>query len=503
MDDADRREETPAQAAAAMQDLEEIITEDAPLLANHRESAQTSIAADVTPFGHISNKRIDSHLDREIHLEFGGPIGVTFMMIFFPMLMYYFWICIEFFDGKLARPDSFADIGDWFERMLKIVAYNAAPNVFAVVTYTAFTVVQFVLAAVLPGPIVKGMPVPSLGFKQLDYLCNGVACWYATLVASAILHFTGILPLSRIIDNFGPVMTVSMMAGFLITIGMYIYGVWSGDTHRMSGYFMYDMFMGATLNPRIGIVDLKMWAEIRIPWVLLFFLTVSVAVKEWEDTGSVRPEVWFMVLAHCLYVNACMKGEECIPTTWDIFYEKWGFMLIFWNMSGVPFTYCYSSLYLLKTETGRSIHHHPAFLIFEFTILIVAYYVWDTANSQKNRFRMSQTGTYIPRKTFPQLPWGTLGDPQFIKTDHGSLLLTSGWWGIARKIHYTADLTMALSWGLICGFGSFIPYFYVVFFTAVLVHRVTRDMERCKRKYGADWEEYCKRVPYIFIPGIY
>ena len=31
------------------------------------------------------------------------------------------------------------------------------------------------------------------------------------------------------------------------------------------------------------------------------------------------------------------KGEECIPQTWDMFHEKWGFMVIFWNFSGVPF----------------------------------------------------------------------------------------------------------------------------------------------------------------------
>lgn len=45
----------------------------------------------------------------------------------------------------------------------------------------------------------------------------------------------------------------------------------------------------------------------------------------------------FMVLATGLYINACAKGEECIPQTWDMFHEKQGFMLIFWNYAGVPF----------------------------------------------------------------------------------------------------------------------------------------------------------------------
>ncbi|KAI9095219.1 ergosterol biosynthesis ERG4/ERG24 [Phlyctochytrium arcticum] len=450
-----------------------------------------------------TNKSIDTHLDTEVKLEFGGDIGVSFMMTLFPLLMYYFWYCLEFNNGALAHPPSLDETGPWFRTVITDIAAAARPNWWAVMAYTAFVLLQAVLAVAMPGPVVKGLPVPSLGFQQLDYLCNGVACWYVTLAISAILHFTGVFCLSRIVDEFGPLLTVSVIAGIGVTLGMYLYGIVSKNTHRMSGHVLYDIFMGAVLNPRLGKLDLKIWSEIRVPWIMLFYVTVSCACKEYDTTGAVRPELWFMVLAHTLYANACMKGEECIPTTWDIFYEKWGFMLIFWNFSGVPFTYCYASLYLLRTETGRAVHHSVPFLVFNFSLLIVGYYIWDTANSQKNRFRMSQSGTYIPRRTFPQLPWGTIREPAYIRTEHGSLLLTSGWWGIARKIHYTADLMMALSWALNTGFGSVIPYFYPVFFLIVLAHRVTRDMERCKVKYGKDWEEYCDRVPWIFIPYVY
>lgn len=60
-----------------------------------------------------------------------------------------------------------------------------------------------------------------------------------------------------------------------------------------------------------------------------------------------------MILATGLYINACAKGEHMIPQTvrplrwfamiytytarsrqWDMFHEKFGFMLIFWNMAG-------------------------------------------------------------------------------------------------------------------------------------------------------------------------
>lgn len=206
-----------------------------------------------------------------------------------------------------------------------------------------------------------------------------------------------------------------------------------------------------------------------------------------------------MLIAHGLYVNACMKGEECIPTTWDIFHEKFGWMLIFWNYVGVPFVYCFQSFYILKNNVQLPLTYMLPLLL----VLLIAYYVWDTANSQKNRFRMQQRGTFIKRKAFPQLPWGTLKNPTYIKTASGSMLLTDGWYRYARKVHYAADTLMAITWGLSCGFSSFLPYLYPIFFIGMITHRYTRDMERCAKKYGADWDVYCKTVKYKFIPFIY
>lgn len=51
-------------------------------------------------------------------------------------------------------------------------------------------------------------------------------------------------------------------------------------------------------------------------------------------------------------------------------------------------------------------------------------------------------------------------------------------WRYSRKIHYLADIGMALSWGLCCGFDAFLPYFYVCFFAGFLSTRVNRDNTR-------------------------
>lgn len=39
------------------------------------------------------------------------------MMIGFPILMYYLWICLWFYDGQLTHPKSVDDIVPFLERM--------------------------------------------------------------------------------------------------------------------------------------------------------------------------------------------------------------------------------------------------------------------------------------------------------------------------------------------------------------------------------------------------
>jgi delta24(24(1))-sterol reductase len=174
-------------------------------------------------------------------------------------------------------------------------------------------------------------------------------------------------------------------------------------------------------------------------------------------------------------------------------------MLIFWNFAGVPFMYSFNSYYLAQRPPFE---HSVPYTILCFLLLLGAYWIWDTSQSQRNRFRMQERGTYVPRRTFPQLPWGTLKNPRYLETRRGSKLLVDGWWKHARKIHYTADIVMALSWGLITGFHHFLPYLYVCFFVPMIAHRARRDFIRCRRKYGADWDRYCREVPWTFIPRV-
>ncbi|KAL6037085.1 hypothetical protein STEG23_030200 [Scotinomys teguina] len=255
-----------------------------------------------------------------------------------------------------------------------------------------------------------------------------------------------------------------------------------------SGNAVYDFFIGRELNPRIGAFDLKYFCELRpglIGWVVvnLVMLLAEMKVQE-RDAPSLA-----MVLVNSfqlLYVVDALWNEEALLTTMDIIHDGFGFMLAFGDLVWVPFTYSLQAFYLVS---------HPHDVSWPFASVIIAlklcgYVIFRCANSQKNAFRKNP------------------GDPKLahLKTIHtstGKSLLVSGWWGFVRHPNYLGDLIMALAWSLPCGFNHILPYFYVIYFSMLLVHREARDEHQCKKKYGLAWEKYCQRVPYRILPYVY
>ena len=116
---------------------------------------------------------------------------------------------------------------------------------------------------------------------------------------------------------------------------------------------------------------------------------------------------------------------------------------------------------------------------------------------------------YIIRKNKKSKIWRKETEVIEVKytTDDGEIketvLLLSGWWGVARHFHYLPEVMAAMCWSLPALFDSPIPYFYVVSLTLLLLHRLRRDDKRCQQKYGSYWKEYCKLVPYKILPGLF
>lgn len=50
--------------------------------------------------------------------------------------------------------------------------------------------------------------------------------------------------------------------------------------------------------------------SVRIPWVLLFLISLGGAAKQYDQYGYVSPNQAFMILATGLYINASVLGSN-------------------------------------------------------------------------------------------------------------------------------------------------------------------------------------------------
>ena len=90
-------------------------------------------------------------------LEFGGPIGVTLIIIWSHYILLYFWYCLETNDGKMVLPTSAKEVNRHLVRLAELIG-KSMPTSATIVAYVSFFTAQLVLAAVVPGITVEGTP---------------------------------------------------------------------------------------------------------------------------------------------------------------------------------------------------------------------------------------------------------------------------------------------------------------------------------------------------------
>lgn len=260
----------------------------------------------------------DPKIDADPHFDFGGTIGVSLMMLGFPLLMWYMWVGAHYYDGKFpTRSSSDESYLDFVKHLFQLAYVGAFPHRKAWAIYWVFGTAQCAFYYFMPGVYVKGKALLHNDNKPLMYYCSGVWSFYTTIVAAVALHVTGTFKLYTLIDEFGPIMSVAILSGFIVSIIAYFSAIARGQEHRMTGYPIYDFFMGAELNPRLfEWIDMKMFFEVRLPWYILFLVSLGGAARQYETYGYVTPEMSFLLMAHFLYANACCKGEELIPVSW-------------------------------------------------------------------------------------------------------------------------------------------------------------------------------------------
>ncbi|KAJ1148757.1 hypothetical protein NDU88_001583 [Pleurodeles waltl] len=426
-------------------------------------------------------QREEKYLEKETghtkDLEFGGKIGAFFLTFILPATVFSLLLMVGQEDVSImAFPPAIPAVETLWDL-----------NVFGICLLWFFFQAMIYLLPV--GKVADGVPLSN--GRRLKYRINGFHAFLLSSVAIAVaLYFK--INLLYVYDHFLQFAVSATILSLLLSIYLYIRSQKKADDELSlggnSGNFIYDFFIGRELNPRIGTFDLKYFCELRpglIGWVTINLVMLFAEMKVNErDVPSLS-----MILVNSfqlLYVVDALWNEEAILTTMDIVHDGFGFMLAFGDLVWVPFVYSLQAFYLVN---------HPNEISWPVATAVVVlntfgYAVFRGANSQKNAFRRN-----------PHDP--KLANLKTIPTATGKCLLVTGWWGFVRHPNYLGDIIMALAWSLPCGFNHILPYFYVMYFICLLVHREARDERQCKKKYGVAWEKYCQRVRYRIVPYLY
>jgi len=298
------------------------------------------------------------------------------------------------------------------------------------------------------------------------------------------------LPIHLVYDYYPSLITASVIFTTIMSLYLYISSfVPKGKILAKggnSGYPTYDFFLGRELNPRLFGLDLKEFCELRPGMIGWLTLNLGMAVTQYKRQGSISLSMVLINALQGMYVWDALYNEKAILTTMDITTDGFGFMLCFGDLSWLPFVYSFHARYLVDHDP----HLGLVGIGLALAVYLFGFWIFRSANSEKDAFRSDPNSNKVKHL-------------KYMETKRGTKLLVSGWWGAARKINYTGDWLITLSWCMLCGVESPLPYFQALYFFILLFHRAMRDDEMCAEKYGDDWKEYKRRVPYLFIPYIF
>jgi len=414
--------------------------------------------------------------------EFGGPLGVSLMMLGLPVTI---WGLFLFCNEKEGLCPDWSRLPD-----LDSYTFYSHEAMAVILGWILFLVLLWKL---LPGTWATGVKLPS--GERLQYKLNGFVSGVVAVAVLGLCQFYEVIDLVWIHDHYLELATCSIIFSLVMSVSLYVSGrlKYSIPSAYLAGpgstgNVIQDFFMGHELNPRIGNLDLKQFCELRPGLIGWGVLNASCALKQYRETGQVTNSMYLVNAFQLIYIVDALWFEQAILTTMDITTDGFGFMLVFGDLAWVPFTYSLQARYLAAFKSG--VNMGTLTVIWIICTKLVGMAIFRGANGQKNKFRSNPNDPSVSHlKTLP--------------TERGTRLLISGWWGIARHINYFGDWVMGCAWCLPCGFDHIIPYFYAIYFAGLLIHREMRDEHNCKHKYGKDWDKYCKIVPWRIVPFIY
>lgn len=436
------------------------------------------------------------HQNRFYHRWFHQTMGPLLLILVCPPVVFAFWYTNTTLDGSLMK-------------FWKFISQNGVESVYSTIwgpyfwgTKTAwkilavFALIQLLFMRWMPGKTKEG-PVTPKGHIPI-YKDNGFISFIATMalffLSTTVFH---LFPATILYDHLAGLLGALNIFSLFFCLFLLIKGRLfpSGPDSGSSGNLIFDYYWGTELYPRLFNWDVKVFTNCRfglMSWPLLLW---SYAAKQQQLYGEISDSMLVAVALQWIYVSKFFIWESGYLRSLDIMHDRAGYYICWGCLLWVPGMYTTSTFYLVN---------HPNHLGWALSTLIFACgTAFILMNYFADRQRQKVRATNGNCKVWGRKPAFTIGN---YMTERGepkqNILLTSGWWGLARHFHYVPEVLASLCWSLPALFNDFLPYFYVVFLTILLANRAYRDDKRCSDKYGEDWQKYCDQVPYKIIPYV-
>ena len=437
-------------------------------------------------------------LGRSLRNFFNKFLVPVFLMICCPNMVLVLWYtnvkCNGHYSELVSRFHGRSVISMLFEIWSEVSIVNTF-TVGVVFGYCAWAIFWM---KVLPGKRVEG-PTTEKGHTP-EYVDNGFAHYLVTMFGFAfltvVLKIWGLSP-SVVYDRFGELIAFMNFLSLILCLYLYFKGIYAPSTNDSGKYglFVFDYYWGTELYPRVFGIDIKVFTNCRFGMTVWPLLVIIYTIKSYELYGFVDSMFVSSVL-QLVYITKFFTWEAGYMRTLDIILDRAGFYICWGCLCWLPSLYPLVSQYLVTHPLRLGPFWSSTILLFGMLSILVNY----LADIQKQDVRHSDGDCLI---------WGKR--PDIIRAkytmengeERESILLASGWWGLSRHFHYVPEILLSFFWTAPATFGAFLPYTYLTFLTILLTHRSFRDEEKCGKKYGDFWQQYCRKVRHRIVPYLF
>lgn len=413
-----------------------------------------------------------------------------------PPTVFVFWYTATTLDGSFLKFWELIQSQGIFSTLILIgkPIFLGSPTAWKMLFY--FASFQLFLMKVVPGKPFLG-PVTPTGNVPV-YKANGVACFFITLATFYIASFQlNLFPPTIVYDQLGPMLGALNVFSLIFCLLLYFKGIYfpSSSDSGKTGNFLFDYYWGTELYPRILGFDVKLFTNCRFGMMGWSVLILSYLAKQQQLYG-LSDSMLVAVALQLIYISKFFFWETGYLRSLDIMHDRAGFMICWGCLVWLPCIYTSPTLYLVKHPNHLGTVWACSIFLAGACSILTNY--WADRQRQQVRAKNGNCKIWMKRPKLIQASYITTKGEQ-----KKTVLLASGWWGISRHFHYVPELLGTFFWTVPALFTHFLPYFYLIFLTILLLDRAYRHDKRCADKYGKHWIEYCNQVPYKIIPYLF